>query len=55
MTEGIERAPDPLPNIVKAEGEVPLFKVGDNVMIAMRFPIGHFPRAELYSRQAWTR
>jgi nitrile hydratase subunit beta len=42
MTKGIGRAPDPLPNIVKAEGEEPLFKVGDNVKIAMRFPIGHF-------------
>jgi hypothetical protein len=36
------RKPTPLPNIVKAEGEEPLFKAGDDVKIAMRFPIGHF-------------
>jgi nitrile hydratase subunit beta len=31
-----------LANIVKAEGEEPLFKAGDEVKIAKRFPIGHF-------------
>lgn len=31
-----------LPNIVKAEGEEPLFKAGDDVKISKRFPIGHF-------------
>jgi len=42
MSEGLGRALKPLPNIVKAEREDPLFKAGDNVKIAMRFPIGHF-------------
>ncbi len=28
--------------IVTAEGEEPLFKAGDEVNIAMRFPIGHY-------------
>ena len=42
MAEGLGCAPKPLPNIVKAKGEEPLFKAGDDVKIAMRFPIGHF-------------
>jgi nitrile hydratase subunit beta len=42
MTDGIEHARNRLPNIVKAEGEDPLFKTGDAVKIAKRFPIGHF-------------
>jgi hypothetical protein len=42
MLEGPGSARKPLPNIVKAEGEEPLFKAGDNVKIAKRFPIGHF-------------
>ena len=42
MPEGPGRARKPLSNIVKAEGEEPLFKAGDNVKIAKRFPIGHF-------------
>jgi hypothetical protein len=42
MPEGVGRAHKPLPNIVRAEGEEPLFKTGDNVKIAKRFPIGHF-------------
>ena len=40
MSEGVARAL--MTNIVKAEGEEPLFKAGDPVKIAMRFPIGHF-------------
>ncbi|MEP7037685.1 MAG: SH3-like domain-containing protein [Acidobacteriota bacterium] len=28
--------------IVKATGEEPIFKAGDEVRISMRFPIGHF-------------
>ena len=42
-------AAKPLPNIVRAEGEEPLFKPGDTVRIAKRFPIGHF-RAPNYIR-----
>jgi nitrile hydratase subunit beta len=36
------QVPAPLPNIVKAEGEEPLFRVDDDVKIARRFPMGHF-------------
>jgi nitrile hydratase subunit beta len=32
----------PLPNVVKAEGEEPVFKLGERVRIAMRFPVGHY-------------
>ena len=42
MSESVELTPTPLPNIVKAEGEEPLFKVGDEIKIAKRSPIGHF-------------
>src|SRR5687767_1550316 len=28
--------------IVKARGEEPLFKVGDNVRISVRYPVGHY-------------
>jgi len=42
MSEGVGRARKPLANMVKAEGEEPLFKAGDEVKIAKRFPIGHF-------------
>ena len=31
-----------LPQIVLAEGEAPIFEVGDNVRVDQRFPIGHF-------------
>ena len=31
-----------LPNIVKADGEEPLFKAGDTVKISVRFPLGHY-------------
>jgi nitrile hydratase subunit beta len=42
MARRFDPAPTPLENIVKAEGEEPLFRVDDNVRIAMRFPLGHF-------------
>lgn len=29
-------------DIVKAEGEEPIFKVGDKVKISLRFPIAHY-------------
>src|ERR1700679_520273 len=35
--------------IVKADGEAPLFQVGDRVAISTRFPIGHY-RVPLYIR-----
>jgi nitrile hydratase len=35
-------AEGPLSHIVKAEGEDPLFKTGDDVRIAELFPIGHY-------------
>ena len=28
--------------VVKAQGEEPLFRAGDGVRISVRFPIGHF-------------
>ena len=40
MSEGVGRTLNA--SIVKAEGEELLFKAGDAVKIAMRFPIGHF-------------
>jgi hypothetical protein len=49
MAERPGYVPASLPNIVKAEGEEPLFRVDDNVKIAKRFPIGHF-RAPNYIR-----
>jgi nitrile hydratase subunit beta len=39
----------PLPGIVKAEGEEPLFKAGDQVRILTRSPIGHY-RVPTYIR-----
>lgn len=29
-------------SVVKADGEEPLFKVGDRVVISSRFPVGHY-------------
>ena len=49
MSDGLGRPLKPLPNIVHAEGEEPLFKAGDDVKIAMRFPIGHY-RVPTYIR-----
>jgi hypothetical protein len=43
------RALRPLPRVVKAEGEDPLFRAGDAVSIAMRFPTGHY-RVPIYVR-----
>jgi len=42
MSEEIGHALRPLPNIVHAEDQEPLFKVGDSIKVAMRFPIGHY-------------
>jgi nitrile hydratase len=42
MSERLEGELKPLPNIVKAVGEEPLLRAGDDVKIAMRFPLGHF-------------
>ncbi|MBV8443028.1 MAG: nitrile hydratase subunit beta [Hyphomicrobiales bacterium] len=42
MAESVGRVERPLPNIVTAEGEEPLFKPGDTVKIATRSPIGHY-------------
>lgn len=42
MPETFGTVSTPLPNVVKAMGEDPIFKVGDGVTISMRFPIGHF-------------
>jgi len=30
------------PQIVLAEGEAPIFAIGDHVRVAVRFPIGHY-------------
>lgn len=32
----------PLPNIVKADGEEPVFKTGDRAVISSRLPMGHY-------------
>ena len=37
------------PRIVRADGESPIFVVGDPVRVAMRFPIGHY-RTPTYIR-----
>jgi hypothetical protein len=42
MPDNITSSPKPLPNVVKVEGEEPLFKAGDGVKILNRSPIGHF-------------
>ena len=39
--------------VVKAQGEEPVFKAGDAVRISVRFPIGHFRVPTLHSWQAW--
>jgi nitrile hydratase subunit beta len=46
---GINMSEKPLPGIVKAEGEEPLFKAGDQVRILTRSPIGHY-RVPTYIR-----
>jgi nitrile hydratase len=40
---------DTLPGIVKADGEQPVFSVGERVAISVRFPVGHY-RAPQYIR-----
>ena len=32
----------PTPQIVLAQGEAPIFAIGDRVRVAVRFPIGHY-------------
>jgi nitrile hydratase subunit beta len=32
----------PLPDIVLADGESPIFAAGDHIKVGVRFPIGHF-------------
>jgi nitrile hydratase subunit beta len=49
MPERSLAAGSPMTYIVKARGEEPLFKVGDNVRISLRYPIGHY-RVPLYVR-----
>lgn len=39
----------PILDIVPAEGEVPIYKVGDRVKIGLHFPIGHY-RVPTYIR-----
>ena len=42
MAAGANTVADGWPKVVKAEGEEPIFKAGDEVKISIRFPIGHF-------------
>jgi nitrile hydratase subunit beta len=49
MSKGRGRALKPMPHLVHADGDEPLFKVGDDVKIALRFPIGHY-RVPTYIR-----
>ncbi len=42
MPERSPMAAQPFADIVKAMGEEPIFKVGDSVKIAVRFPVGHY-------------
>jgi nitrile hydratase subunit beta len=42
MSQSVELTSKPLTNVVKAEGEEPLFNPGDEIKIAKRSPIGHF-------------
>ena len=39
----------PLPGVVTASGEAPIFRPGEQVRVAERFPIGHY-RVPLYLR-----
>ncbi len=49
MSEGAGSTLNRLRDIVTAEGEEPLFKVGDTVVVTKRWPIGHF-RTPTYIR-----
>jgi hypothetical protein len=42
MSDSSPGATQPFADIVQAMGEEPVFKAGDAVTIAMRYPIGHF-------------
>jgi hypothetical protein len=42
MAESSLQAGNPITHIVKALGEEPLFKAGDNVRISVRYPVGHY-------------
>ena len=42
MTKVAAGVPQPLPNLVEADGYAPLFKAGDEIRISVRYPIGHF-------------
>ena len=42
MADSSPGATQPLADILQAMGEEPVFKAGDAVTIAMRYPIGHF-------------
>jgi hypothetical protein len=38
----VTEPPMPVRPIVAAEGETPIFSIGDKVRVGVRFPIGHF-------------
>ena len=38
-----------VPDVILAEGEAPMFKAGDRVRVAVRYPVGHY-RVPLYVR-----
>ena len=42
MKESVITNVDARARIVCADGEIPIFKAGDEVSVSMRFPIGHF-------------
>jgi nitrile hydratase subunit beta len=42
MSRSVSHTQGPLPNIVKAVGEDPIFGEGDSVRVLTRSPIGHF-------------
>ena len=42
MSERSHTDVKPSSHIVKAMGEEPIFKVGDDVRISVRFPVGHY-------------
>lgn len=42
MSESSLEAGNPITHIMRALGEEPLFKAGDNVRISVRYPVGHY-------------
>lgn len=42
MIDKSQTASEPFAGIVKAMGEEPSFKVGDNIRISVRYPVGHY-------------